>query len=78
MCRLQKECRCPRPRVRPAHARDGLLGEDPEQVRRDVTDTLRELLDESFEHLLFAHGDPIVGEGHATLRRFVDEQQSAR
>jgi hypothetical protein len=57
---------------------DGLLGEDPEQVRRDVTDTLRELLDESFEHLLFAHGDPIVGEGHATLRRFVDEQQSAR
>ena len=25
-----------------------------------------------------AHGDPIVGEGHATLRRFVDEQQSAR
>lgn len=57
---------------------DSLLGDDPEQVRRDITRALGELLDERFEHLLFAHGDPIVGDGYLALRRFVDKQQSAR
>jgi hypothetical protein len=51
---------------------DGLLGDDPDQVRADIAAALRELLDQRFEHLLFAHGDPIVGEGHRVLERFVE------
>jgi hypothetical protein len=56
---------------------DSLIGDEPEQVRSDITERLRGLLDESFDHLLFAHGDPIVGGGHDELRDFV-EQQSTR
>ena len=29
------------------------------------------LLERDFEHLLFAHGDPIVGNGKTALRAFV-------
>jgi hypothetical protein len=57
---------------------DSLLGDDPEQVRSDITAALHQLLDQRFEHLLFAHGDPIVGRGHEVLDSFVDEQQNTR
>jgi hypothetical protein len=57
---------------------DSLLGDGPDQVRRDIVDALAGLLDQPFQHLLFAHGEPIMGEGHAALERFVHEQQSAR
>jgi hypothetical protein len=57
---------------------DGLLGDEPEQVRADITARLRELLGQSFDHLLFAHGDPVVGGGHETLERFVATQENAR
>lgn len=50
---------------------DFLLGDDPDQVRRDITAALRELLDQDFDHLLFAHGDPLVGGGHEALELFV-------
>jgi len=51
---------------------DGLLGEDPEQVRSDITAAVRDLLDgQEFEHLLFAHGDPVVGGGPEALARLV-------
>jgi hypothetical protein len=56
---------------------DGLLGDDPDQVRRDITAALRGLLDQRFDHLLFAHGDPIVGGGHEALRRFVEGAEKA-
>lgn len=47
---------------------DGLLGDDPEQVRADITAAVRGLLDtQEFEHLLFAHGDPVVGGGRDAL-----------
>lgn len=54
---------------------DFLLGDDPDRVRADITSALEGLLDLEFEHLLFAHGDPIVGGGHERLAAFV---QNAR
>lgn len=47
---------------------DRLIGDDPEAVKRRTRERCRALLDERFDHLLFAHGDPIVGGGHETLR----------
>ena len=52
----------------PGFVPDGLLGEDPEQVRADITAAVRELLDtQEFDHLLLAHGDPVVGGGRQAL-----------
>ncbi len=47
---------------------DGLLGEDPEGVKRRVRERCAALLDEDFEHLLFAHGEPLLGAGREALR----------
>ncbi len=52
---------------------DSLLGDDPEQVKRDLRDSLRRLLDHDFDALLFAHGDPIASGGREALRGFVEE-----
>jgi hypothetical protein len=50
---------------------DGLLGDDPEGVKAGLRAAAERLLDEPFEHLLFAHGDPIVGRGREALEQFV-------
>jgi len=50
---------------------DGLLGEDPEAVKQGLKDAYRGLLTRDFDHLLFAHGDPIVGGGKSALKDFV-------
>jgi hypothetical protein len=50
---------------------DDLLGDDPDAVRSGVRDRLRTFLELDFEHLLFAHGDPIVGQGKQALREFL-------
>ena len=47
---------------------DGLLGEDPELVKKGLRLAAARLLDERFSHLLFAHGDPIVGDGREALQ----------
>jgi len=49
---------------------DGLLGDDPEGVKRGLREAYSALLDREFDNLLFAHGDPIVGGGKETLREF--------
>jgi hypothetical protein len=50
---------------------DNLMGDDPEAEKRDIKATLGRLAEElDFEHLLFAHGDPIPGEGRERLREF--------
>jgi hypothetical protein len=50
---------------------DNLMGDDPEAEKRDIKQTLSRLAEElEFEHLLFAHGTPIAGEGHERLRDF--------
>jgi hypothetical protein len=50
---------------------DDLLGDDPEAVKRGLKQQLEALLERDFDHLLFAHGDPIVGGGKSLLRDFV-------
>jgi glyoxylase-like metal-dependent hydrolase (beta-lactamase superfamily II) len=51
---------------------DELIGDDPEAVKAKVRERCRALLDERFEHLLFAHGDPLVGGGRPALQAFVN------
>ena len=50
---------------------DEHLGDDPDDVKRQVRERCSALLDEGFEHLLFAHGDPLPNDGKAALREFV-------
>ena len=47
-------------------------GDDPEPVKAAIREAFGELLDEPFDNLLFAHGDPIVGGGKEALRDFVE------
>lgn len=47
---------------------DNLIGDDPEAVKRQVRERAAALLDENFEHLLFAHGDPLIDGGREALR----------
>jgi hypothetical protein len=49
---------------------DELIGDDPEAVKAKICENARSLLNESFEHLLFAHGDPQLGDGRDALREF--------
>jgi len=51
---------------------DFLLGEDPEDVKRGLCAAYTGLLGLDFDHLLLAHGEPIVDEGKAWLRAFVE------
>jgi hypothetical protein len=51
---------------------DRLIGDDPESVKRQVLERVSTILDEEeFDHLLFAHGDPVIGGGKDALRAFV-------
>jgi hypothetical protein len=50
---------------------DFLLGDDPEGVRSGLREAYRRLLELDFDHLLLAHGLPVVGEGEERLREFV-------
>ncbi len=52
---------------------DDYLGDDPEGVKRAIREAYRRLLDEPFDSLLPAHGDPIVGGGKEALRGFVEQ-----
>jgi hypothetical protein len=49
---------------------DSLLGEDPETVKTQIKQRLQGLLTRDFDHLLFAHGEPLIGGGKDALRRF--------
>jgi hypothetical protein len=58
-------------RGRPGFVPDRMMGEDPEGAKRRIRERCAELLDEErFEHLLFAHGDPLLGRGREALRAF--------
>jgi hypothetical protein len=50
---------------------DGLMGDDPETVKEGLLVSLRRLLDEDFDALLFAHGEPMPSGGREALRGFV-------
>jgi len=50
---------------------DNLLGDDPEAEKQRLRDGFAALVEEiDFDHVLFAHGLPIVGDGREALRRF--------
>ena len=49
---------------------DKLIGDDPEGVKRKVRERAAALCEREPEHLLFAHGDPVIGGGAEALRRF--------
>ena len=51
---------------------DNLIGDEPEAVKRRIRERVGAMLEEPFDHLLFAHGDPIVGGGKQALRAFVE------
>ena len=49
---------------------DKLMGDDPEEVQaRPARLSLRALVDQDFDALLFAHGEPMVSGGREALRR---------
>jgi hypothetical protein len=56
------------------HPPDRYLGEDPEAIKRDIVDGVRPLADESFDVMLFAHGDPVASGGKAMLLDFLAER----
>jgi hypothetical protein len=49
---------------------DELLGDDPEGVKRGLRDAFARLVPLSPEHLLLAHGFPVVGDGRDALAAF--------
>jgi hypothetical protein len=51
---------------------DELIGDDPEAVKAQILTHCRALLEERFEHLLFAHGDPLIGGGRPALQAFAN------
>jgi hypothetical protein len=59
---------------------DGPLGfmpdslmDDPAQTKRALLDAFARLIEEvPFEHLLLAHGGPVIGEGRGRLRELVE------
>lgn len=51
---------------------DSLIGDDPEGVKRRVRERAAALCERDFDHLLFAHGEPLIGGGREALRRFAD------
>ncbi len=50
---------------------DELIGDDPEQVKKGLRQAFAKLLDREFDHLVFAHGQPLIGGGKTALREFV-------
>jgi hypothetical protein len=52
---------------------DSLLGDDPDDVKRGLIAAFERLLDLDFDHLLLAHGHPVVGDGKEQLRAFVED-----
>ena len=51
---------------------DYLLGDDPEAVKEALRASFSSLLTLDFDHLLLAHGLPVVGEGKEQLRTFLE------
>jgi hypothetical protein len=48
-----------------------LIGNDPPAVRAGLREALRRLHDLEFDSLLFAHGDPLIGDGREALGDFL-------
>ena len=46
--------------------------DDPEKTKAGLRDAYRRLLGLDFDHLLLAHGDPVITSGKGALRAFAD------
>lgn len=57
------------------HPPDKYIGDDPEAIKADIVEGLVPLLDEDFDVILFAHGDPITSAAKARLREFVESRR---
>jgi glyoxylase-like metal-dependent hydrolase (beta-lactamase superfamily II) len=57
---------------------DFLMGHDPGAVKAALLGSLRDLLARPFDSLLFAHGDPLVGDAKRALREFVEAREQRR
>jgi hypothetical protein len=55
---------------------DFLMGDDPEEVKRGIVESLERLLELEFDCLLLAHGEPLVGGGKNALREFAEAPRS--
>lgn len=53
------------------HPPDQYIGENPEAIKADIVDGLFPLLEEDFDAMLFAHGNPIPSGGKALLSEFL-------
>lgn len=51
---------------------DKYIGDDPPAIHEAIRAACRDLLDEPFDSILFAHGDPVLGGAKDALRRFVE------
>jgi hypothetical protein len=56
---------------------DSLLGAHPDRVKAALKQAFTGLLGRDFDHLLFAHGEPVVGGGKAALRDFVSSRAAS-
>lgn len=52
---------------------DSLMGDDAAAVKDGLRSALRGLLTREFDHLLFAHGDPLIGGAKHALRDFLQQ-----
>jgi glyoxylase-like metal-dependent hydrolase (beta-lactamase superfamily II) len=50
---------------------DRLMGDDPQAVKQRTFERLRTLLEEDFDALLFAHGEPLAPGGRDALVEFI-------
>ena len=57
------------------HPPDQFLGDDPAAVKADIVEGLVPLLNEEFDVLLFAHGEPVASGGKAMLRALVESRR---
>jgi hypothetical protein len=53
------------------------LMHDPPRTRARLAEAYRRVLDLDFDHILTAHGHPMVGGAKLALRRFLDERAAA-
>jgi len=53
------------------------LMDEPETVKRATIERIEELLELDFNHLLFAHGDPVIDRGRAALAEFAANPRGA-
>jgi hypothetical protein len=49
---------------------DNLIGDDPKAVKTRARELSSRLFEQRFDHLLFAHGVPLIGNGEDALRAF--------